>query len=67
MRRIRSSFHIQSEDHLTHVFADAQCSIIVIVMGKTSGNAASVAYEKYEPGLSEKTLLGMVKNSVDCT
>jgi hypothetical protein len=59
--------HIQSADHSTHVFSDTQRSIIVIVMGKTGGNAASVAYEKYEPGLSEKTLLGIVKNSVDCT
>jgi hypothetical protein len=59
--------HIQSADHSTHMFADAQRSIIVIVMGKAGGNANSVAYEKYEPGLSEKALLGFVNKAVDCT
>jgi hypothetical protein len=59
--------HIQSADHSTHMFADAQRSIIVIVMGKTGGNAASVAYEKYEPGLSEKALVGFVNKTLDCT
>ena len=59
--------HIESADHSTHVFSDAQRSLIVIVMGKAGGEAGKVAYEKYEPGLSEKTLLGIVKHSVDCT
>lgn len=59
--------HIQSADHSTHLFADPQRSIIVIVMGKAGGSATSVAYEKYEPGLSEKALLGFVNNSLDCT
>jgi hypothetical protein len=59
--------HIESANHLTHVFSDAQRSIIVIVMGRADGKANSAAYEKYEPGLSEKTLLGIVKKSVDCS
>jgi hypothetical protein len=59
--------HIESADHSTHVFSDAQRSLIVIVMGKAGGEAGKVAYEKYEPGLSEKTLLGIVKKSVDCS
>jgi hypothetical protein len=59
--------HIESGDHLTHVFSDAQRSVIVIVMGRADGNASSAAYEKYDPGLSEKTLLGIVRKSVDCT
>jgi hypothetical protein len=59
--------HIQSADHSNHMFADAQRSIIVIVTGHAGGNADSVAYEKYEPGLSEKALLGFVNHSIDCT
>jgi hypothetical protein len=59
--------HIQSADHSIHVFANAERSIIVIVMGKAGGNAASVAYEKYEPGLSEKALLGSVNHTLDCS
>jgi hypothetical protein len=59
--------HIQSADHAVHAFADAQRSVIVILMGKPGGAANTVAYEKYEPGLSEKTLQGIAKNSLDCT
>jgi hypothetical protein len=59
--------HIQSADHALHAFADARRSVIVILMGKPGGAANSVAYEKYQPGLSEKTLQGIAKNSLDCT
>ncbi|HEY2683030.1 MAG TPA: hypothetical protein VGI93_05950 [Steroidobacteraceae bacterium] len=58
--------HIQSADHSSHLFADAQRSIVVIVRG-VGGNADSVAYEKYEPGLSEKALVGFVNKNLDCT
>jgi hypothetical protein len=59
--------HIQSADHAVHAFADAQRSVIVILMGKPGGAANTVAYEKYEPGLSEKTLQGIAKKLLDCT
>ena len=58
--------HIQSADHTSHMFADAQRSLIVIVMGKAGGDANSAAYEKYEPGLSEKAMLGFINHSIDC-
>jgi hypothetical protein len=59
--------HIQSADHSSHLFADSQRSIVVVVTGHAGGNADSVAYEKYEPGLSEKAILGFVNRKVDCT
>jgi hypothetical protein len=36
-------------------------------MGKAGGDLSSIAYEKYQPGLSEKTLQGILVNSVNCT
>jgi hypothetical protein len=59
--------HIQSTDHASHLFADAHRSLVVIVMGHVGGNADSVAYEKYTPGLSEKALLGFINKKLDCT
>jgi hypothetical protein len=59
--------HIESADHSSHLFSDTQRSVIVIVTGKAGGNATSVAYEKYEPGLSEKALVGFINKSLDCT
>jgi hypothetical protein len=59
--------HIHSKDHLNHMFADAQRSLIIVVRGTADGRASAVAYEKFEPGLSEKTLLGFVNNALDCT
>jgi hypothetical protein len=58
--------HVQSPDHSTHVFADAQRSIVVIVMGRAGGDADSAAYEKYAPGIPEKALMGFITHSVDC-
>jgi hypothetical protein len=59
--------HIESADHSSHLFSDTQRSVIVIVTGKPGGDATSVAYEKYEPGLSEKALVGFINKSLDCT
>jgi hypothetical protein len=57
---------IQSADHSVHAFADAQRSIVVILVGKADGAANTVACEKYEPGLSQRTLQGLTHNSLDC-
>ena len=59
--------HIQSADHSKHMFTDAQRSLVVIVSGKAGGRADSVAYEKFEPGLPEKALLGFLTRAIDCT
>jgi len=40
--------------------------MIVILMAKPGGAANTVAYEKYELGLYEKTLQGIANNSLDC-
>jgi hypothetical protein len=49
------------------VFYKPDGSVIVIVTGGyNSPDAYSVAYERYTPGLSEKTIVGIPQGKMDC-
>lgn len=53
------------------VFSNSDRTIVVIVTGNRGAknentDAYSVAYEKYQPGLSEKTIAGMAQGNMDC-
>ncbi len=60
------------DSHRTQiVFYNSDRTIVVIVTGSAGAegentNAYSVAYEKYQPGLSEKTIAAMPQGNVDC-
>jgi hypothetical protein len=49
------------------VFSKPDGSVLVIVTGShDSPDAYSVAYERYTPGLSEKTILGVPQGKIVC-
>jgi hypothetical protein len=51
----------------TIVFANGDRTAVVIVMGKPGGDTDSVAYERYQPGLSAKTIASMTQGrSIAC-
>lgn len=50
----------------TIVFFNGDRTLVVIVMGEPGGEAASVAYERYHPGLSRKTITGITQGKVLC-
>jgi len=52
-------------------FYNSDATILIIVTGTPGAdgentNAYAVAYERYQPGLSEKTLSGITKGNIDC-
>ncbi len=62
---------VESSNHGLTVFYNADGTIVVIVRAE-SGTAdgvaktSSVAYERYQPGISEKTITGMTQNKMVC-
>lgn len=48
------------------MFSDPGRSVVIIVTGSPGGNASSVAYELYRPGLAQKTLVGITQKKTDC-
>jgi len=49
------------------VFYKPEGTVLVIVTGGAgTPDAYSVAYERYTPGLSEKTILGVPQGKIDC-
>jgi hypothetical protein len=49
------------------VFSKSDGTVLVIITGDhNSPNAYSVAYQRYTPGLSEKTLLGVPQGKIVC-
>lgn len=58
--------HLESADRSMHVFSDPARSVVVIVMGTPGGDAKSVAYEVYRPGLAQSTLVGFTQNKMSC-
>lgn len=51
----------------TTVFFSDDRTILVIVMGTPGGNANSVSYERYQPGLSQKTITGLTQGKMLCS
>jgi hypothetical protein len=52
-------------------FYNSDGTIVVIVTGDSGAqgentNAYAVAYERYQPGLSEKTITALTRGSIDC-
>ena len=52
-------------------FYNPDRTLVIIVTGDSGAkgentNAYSVAYERYQPGLSEKTIAGMTQGNIDC-
>jgi hypothetical protein len=59
--------HIQSADRNSHIFANADRSVIVVVMGSAGGAARAASYETYNPGLTENELTGFLDGKeVEC-
>jgi hypothetical protein len=54
-------------DRAQVVFYKADGTVVVIVTGGPgTPNAYSVAYERYTPGLSQKTIVGMTRGNIVC-
>jgi hypothetical protein len=54
-------------DRAQVVFYKPDGTVVVIVTGGPgTPNAYSVAYERYTPGLSEKTIVGMTRGNIAC-
>ncbi|HZV91598.1 MAG TPA: hypothetical protein VFF72_00190 [Caldimonas sp.] len=64
--RLDGFSHLQSADGRMHVFSDPARSVVIIVMGSPGGDASSVAYEVYRPGLAQGTLAGFTQNKMSC-
>lgn len=52
-------------------FYNSDRTLVIIVTGDSGAkgentNAYSVAYERYQPGLSDKTIAGMTQGNIDC-
>jgi hypothetical protein len=52
-------------------FYNSDRTLLIIVTGESGAkgentNAYAVAYERYQPGLSERTVTGMTQGNVDC-
>lgn len=55
-----------SADGRIYVFSNSERSLIVIVMGDAGGDASSAAYEAFQPGLSQNTVVGYTTGKIAC-
>jgi hypothetical protein len=58
---------VEGSDHAQTVFYNSDRTLLVIVTARSGTDAArTVAYERYQPGLPEKTVVGIPQNKMVC-
>ena len=61
----------EASDHSQTIFSNADGTLLVIVTAEShvadgAAKASSVAYERYQPGISEKTIVSLTQKKIVC-